>query len=67
MMGKETYPELHVGVPVVLHAFFGRKGFLSGDHLDEGMALIEIDNARLDASKAREDGAELVFSASENV
>lgn len=42
------YSQLHVSRFVTLHSFFGLHGISAGQHLDESMALIGIDDAGLD-------------------
>ena len=56
-----TYSELHVGMSEILHAGFGLQGFLTRDHLDEGVALVTVDDAGLNSTKSRKDRLQLVF------
>ena len=43
-----TYSELHVRRLEALHALLCAHGILASEHLDESMALLDIDDARLD-------------------
>ena len=45
--GDLTYSKLHIRRSIALHSFFGMHSILTGKHLDEGMALVDIDNACL--------------------
>ena len=48
-------------MPKILHALFGAYGLVAGDHLDESMALVAIDDTCLDSAKRREDLAEFIL------
>lgn len=54
-----TYPELHVAGLVLLHTLAGIHSILTVDHLDEGMALVDVDNASLDNTKLVEKRAQV--------
>ena len=58
---SSAYPKLELLVPGLLHAGFGALGVLPVVHLDESMALVLVDDASLDVSKAVEDLAQFVF------
>ena len=56
-----TYSKLHVSRLVTLHSIFGAHGIVSREHLDEGVALINIDDAGLDQAELFEDSAQDIF------
>jgi hypothetical protein len=52
---RDTHPELHVAGFVGFHASSSIHGIGAVDHLDKGMALIDVDNACLNNSKLAEE------------
>ena len=66
MRAEPTYPELHAAilVPRVLHGGFGGLGVLAQKHLDKGMALVLVDDARLDPAVLGKEQPKLTFRAS---
>lgn len=54
-----AYPELHVTGLVRLHAIACHDGILTADHLDEGMTLVNVDDARLDDAKFAKERAKM--------
>jgi hypothetical protein len=51
----------------MLHAFFGRHGITTRDHLDEAMPLLLVDDTRLNHTKLREDGTQIFVVTSATV
>ena len=47
-------------MPECLHAFLGAHRLIAGNHLDEGVALIGVDNAGLHAAIGRKDLLQLL-------
>ena len=43
-----TYSKLHFSRLVTLHSFFSAHGIVASKHLDEGVALLNVDDAGLD-------------------
>jgi hypothetical protein len=50
-----TYSEGEIMVPVVLHSFLRSDSVLAPVHLDEGVALVLVDNASLNLAVPTED------------
>ena len=48
----------------MFHAFFGSHSFITGDHLDKGMAFVRIDDARLDSTECQENRSQLILGRS---
>ena len=62
-----THSQLHVGMPEMLHPFFGNDGFVASDHLDKGMALVDVDDAGLHPAKLNEDLSQFLLVGPEIV
>jgi hypothetical protein len=63
---KQGYPyltrlRLCNGILECVHALLGSYGIRSGQHLDESMALILVDNTRLDSTESSKDAPDLTF------
>lgn len=43
-----THSELHIRGLVALHSIFSLLSVLASEHFDEGMALVDVDDAGLD-------------------
>ena len=57
----KTYSQLHFGGFEALHSFFGFHSILSGNHLDEGVAFVCIDDACLHNAEIRKYSPQFVF------
>lgn len=62
-----TYSQSDFQVPVILGAFFSSQGVLPGEHLDECVALVLVDDAGLDSAEAAENATQLLLRASVTV
>jgi hypothetical protein len=59
--GEGEYPQLHFRRLVMLHSILGSNGLVTGDHLDERMTLVDVNDACLHSAKFGEDGAQVIF------
>lgn len=59
-----TYSEGKLAGAGIFHVFFGIDGILAGEHLDECMALVLVDDASLNGAEASKYSSELRFGAS---
>lgn len=65
-MSGGTYAQGGVAA-AVLHGVFGVHGFVAADHLDEGVALLPVDDAGLHDAELVKDAAQLGLGASGDV